>query len=203
MLGPGERASSAGSSLRPSLVLPWHAVPSPDPPSLPACLPAPAEGILAKYPNKMLAYNCSPSFNWEKNLTKDQVRFSVLLFVLFVGGRLGAPCAWQSCLTRAFNPPNGMGWAGSGLRPAGGAAGTAQQLGQLGKPPSRARAVSPHPAPPYTCARAQIATFQQELGKMGYKFQFVTLAGAWRGWQTGGEGSHGGALHRWLGACSS
>lgn len=29
-----------------------------------------AEGILSKYPNKMLAYNCSPSFNWEKNLTK-------------------------------------------------------------------------------------------------------------------------------------
>jgi isocitrate lyase len=43
----------------------------------------------------MLAYNCSPSFNWERNLSKEQ-----------------------------------------------------------------------------------IATFQQELGKMGYKFQFVTLAGA-------------------------
>jgi isocitrate lyase len=42
----------------------------------------------------MLAYNCSPSFNWEKNLSKEQ-----------------------------------------------------------------------------------IASFQQELGKMGYKFQFVTLAG--------------------------
>lgn len=27
-----------------------------------------AEGIKAKYPNKMLAYNCSPSFNWKKNL---------------------------------------------------------------------------------------------------------------------------------------
>ncbi|PSC74855.1 Isocitrate lyase [Micractinium conductrix] len=53
-----------------------------------------AEGIHAKFPGKMLAYNCSPSFNWEKNLTKEQ-----------------------------------------------------------------------------------IATFQQELGKMGYKFQFVTLAG--------------------------
>lgn len=53
-----------------------------------------AEGILSKYPNKMLAYNCSPSFNWEKNLTKEQ-----------------------------------------------------------------------------------IATFQADLGKLGYKFQFVTLAG--------------------------
>jgi isocitrate lyase len=27
-----------------------------------------AEGIRAQFPNKMLAYNCSPSFNWERNL---------------------------------------------------------------------------------------------------------------------------------------
>jgi len=27
-----------------------------------------AEAVHAKYPNKMLAYNCSPSFNWKKNL---------------------------------------------------------------------------------------------------------------------------------------
>ena len=27
-----------------------------------------AEAILARYPGKMLAYNCSPSFNWKKNL---------------------------------------------------------------------------------------------------------------------------------------
>ncbi len=53
-----------------------------------------AEAIHAKFPGKMLAYNCSPSFNWRKNLDD-----------------------------------------------------------------------------------ATIATFQQELGKMGYKFQFVTLAG--------------------------
>ena len=53
-----------------------------------------AEAIHAKYPNKMLAYNCSPSFNWRKNL--DDVT---------------------------------------------------------------------------------IAKFQRELGAMGYKFQFITLAG--------------------------
>ncbi len=53
-----------------------------------------ADGIHKEFPNKMLAYNCSPSFNWEKNLDKGT-----------------------------------------------------------------------------------IAKFQQELGKMGYKFQFVTLAG--------------------------
>jgi len=53
-----------------------------------------AEGIHAKFPGKMLAYNCSPSFNWKKNLDD-----------------------------------------------------------------------------------ATIAKFQRELGAMGYKFQFVTLAG--------------------------
>ncbi len=53
-----------------------------------------AEEVHAKYPNKMLAYNCSPSFNWKKKLDA-----------------------------------------------------------------------------------ATIAKFQVELGRMGYKFQFVTLAG--------------------------
>src|SRR5487761_2385888 len=53
-----------------------------------------AEAIRAKYPNKMLAYNCSPSFNWKKHLDD-----------------------------------------------------------------------------------ATIAKFQRELGAMGYKFQFITLAG--------------------------
>ncbi len=53
-----------------------------------------AEGVHAKFPGKMLMYNCSPSFNWEKHLDK-----------------------------------------------------------------------------------ATIAKFQDELGRMGYKFQFVTLAG--------------------------
>jgi isocitrate lyase len=53
-----------------------------------------AEGIHAKFPGKLLAYNCSPSFNWRKHLDE-----------------------------------------------------------------------------------ATIAKFQRELGEMGYKFQFVTLAG--------------------------
>jgi isocitrate lyase len=35
-----------------------------------------AEGIHAVYPGKMLAYNCSPSFNWRKHLgTEDIARF--------------------------------------------------------------------------------------------------------------------------------
>ena len=53
-----------------------------------------AEGIQKKFPGKMLAYNCSPSFNWKRNIDD-----------------------------------------------------------------------------------ATIAKFQRELGAMGYKFQFITLAG--------------------------
>ncbi len=33
-----------------------------------------AEGIHRAYPEKLLAYNCSPSFNWEKNLDQDHIR---------------------------------------------------------------------------------------------------------------------------------
>jgi isocitrate lyase len=33
-----------------------------------------AEGIRSKFPNKMLAYNCSPSFNWKKNLDDATIK---------------------------------------------------------------------------------------------------------------------------------
>jgi isocitrate lyase len=32
-----------------------------------------AEAVRKVYPNKMLAYNCSPSFNWEANIDKDTI----------------------------------------------------------------------------------------------------------------------------------
>jgi len=32
-----------------------------------------AEAIRAEYPEKMLAYNCSPSFNWKKNLSATDI----------------------------------------------------------------------------------------------------------------------------------
>lgn len=32
-----------------------------------------AEAIQARFPGKMMAYNCSPSFNWEANLDKDTI----------------------------------------------------------------------------------------------------------------------------------
>lgn len=32
-----------------------------------------AEAVKAEYPDKMLAYNCSPSFNWKANLSDEQI----------------------------------------------------------------------------------------------------------------------------------
>jgi isocitrate lyase len=32
-----------------------------------------AESVRAKFPNKLLAYNCSPSFNWKKKLSADAI----------------------------------------------------------------------------------------------------------------------------------
>jgi len=32
-----------------------------------------AEAVHARYPDKPLAYNCSPSFNWKRNLSDDQI----------------------------------------------------------------------------------------------------------------------------------
>ena len=33
-----------------------------------------AEAIKKEYPNQMLAYNCSPSFNWKKHLDEQQMK---------------------------------------------------------------------------------------------------------------------------------
>jgi len=42
-----------------------------------------ADAIHAQFPGKMLAYNCSPSFNWEKNLDKSTIaRFQKELAVM-------------------------------------------------------------------------------------------------------------------------
>ena len=32
-----------------------------------------ADAIHKKYPGKLLAYNCSPSFNWKKHLSDDEI----------------------------------------------------------------------------------------------------------------------------------
>ena len=90
MRGGLECAIARGLAYAPYVDLVWCETSHPDIAEAKAF----AEGIRAKFPNKLLAYNCSPSFNWKKHLDD-----------------------------------------------------------------------------------ATIAKFQRELGAMGYKFQFVTLAG--------------------------
>ena len=90
MRGGPECAIARGLAYAPYVDLVWCETSHPDIAEAKAF----AEGIRAKFPNKLLAYNCSPSFNWKKHLDD-----------------------------------------------------------------------------------ATIAKFQRELGAMGYKFQFVTLAG--------------------------
>ena len=42
-----------------------------------------AQGIHAKYPGKLLCYNCSPSFNWQANLPADELKsFREQLFAM-------------------------------------------------------------------------------------------------------------------------
>lgn len=85
-----EAAIARGLAYAPYADLLWFETSKPDMAEAKAF----AEAIHKKYPGKLLAYNCSPSFNWKKNLND-----------------------------------------------------------------------------------AEIAKFQKELGSMGYKFQFITLAG--------------------------
>src|SRR3989344_674144 len=85
-----ERCIARGLAYAPLADLLWMETSTPDLEQAKAF----AEGIHAEFPGKMLAYNCSPSFNWKKHLDEKT-----------------------------------------------------------------------------------IASFQQQLGEMGYKFQFVTLAG--------------------------
>ena len=78
-----------------------------------------AQAIHAKFPGKLLAYNCSPSFNWKRHLTDDQIAsFQKVFFP-----------TW--CITPYAN--------------------ALQQIKLMGS--------------------------MQDLGALGYKYQFVTLAG--------------------------
>lgn len=98
-----------------------------------------AEAIHAQYPGKLLAYNCSPSFNWLVNFAKK------------VKGSLSNDVA-QKMLASI---PNEVLVDKS----------MSSEERFLTNPDFRA------------LVEKEIAEFQPELGKLGFKFQFVTLAG--------------------------
>lgn len=64
-----------------------------------------AQAIHAKYPGKLLAYNCSPSFNWQKNLDdKTIASFQQQLSDMgykfqFITPQVSTACG-STCLTR-------------------------------------------------------------------------------------------------------
>ncbi|NYY80962.1 hypothetical protein DMI65_02990 [Escherichia coli] len=69
-----------------------------------------AQAIHAKYPGKLLAYNCSPSFNWQKNLDdKTIASFQQQLSDMgykfqFITRQVSTACG-STCLTRQTPMP--------------------------------------------------------------------------------------------------
>lgn len=66
---PMDRCISRGLAYAPYADMLWMETSHPDLVQAKAF----AEGIHAMYPNKMLAYNCSPSFNWKKHLSDVEI----------------------------------------------------------------------------------------------------------------------------------
>lgn len=64
-----EQAISRGLAYAPYADLVWCETSTPDL----ALAKRFADAIHAQFPGKLLAYNCSPSFNWKKNLTDQQI----------------------------------------------------------------------------------------------------------------------------------
>lgn len=62
-----------------------------------------AEAIHAQYPGKLLAYNCSPSFNWEQHLNSEAIaRFQVELAAMGYRFQFITLAGWHSVNYSAF-----------------------------------------------------------------------------------------------------
>jgi isocitrate lyase len=73
-----------------------------------------AEAIKAKYPNQLLAYNCSPSFNWKKNLddkviAKFQDELSAMGYKYQFITLAGIHNMWHGMFNLAYNYSRGEG----------------------------------------------------------------------------------------------
>ncbi|RYZ53754.1 MAG: isocitrate lyase [Proteobacteria bacterium] len=67
-----------------------------------------AQAIKEKYPNKMLAYNCSPSFNWESKLNKEQIaKFQVELAEFGFKYQFITLAGWHSINYHSFDLAKG------------------------------------------------------------------------------------------------
>ncbi len=67
-----------------------------------------AERIKAQYPNKLLAYNCSPSFNWRKHLDPDTIaRFQRELSAMGYAFQFVTLAGWHALNESAFRLARG------------------------------------------------------------------------------------------------
>jgi isocitrate/methylisocitrate lyase len=67
-----------------------------------------AEGIKARYPDKMLAYNCSPSFNWKKKLDDDTIaRFQKELGAMGYAFQFVTLAGWHALNESIFSLAHG------------------------------------------------------------------------------------------------
>ena len=82
-----------------------------------------AERIKAEYPDKMLAYNCSPSFNWRKHLDDDTIaRFQQELGAMGYAFQFVTLAGWHALNESAFELARGYATDGhERLRRAAGA----------------------------------------------------------------------------------
>jgi isocitrate lyase len=63
-----------------------------------------AEAIHARFPGKLLAYNCSPSFNWKRHLSDEQIaRFQAELGAMGYKFQFITLAGWHSINYHAFN----------------------------------------------------------------------------------------------------
>jgi len=73
-----------------------------------------AEAIRKEYPGKLLAYNCSPSFNWKKKLRKDTIaKFRHELASMVIGTNLGGVKIGGDIKNSVVVFPDPMGATGS------------------------------------------------------------------------------------------
>lgn len=120
-----------------------------------------AEAIHEKYPGKLLAYNCSPSFNWRQyfgNLITQEIERVVK--TMPESPTLKAKCLAIANLVGPEMPEEEVKYYAEVM----------DKYGASAKHLTESTVLAP-------LLDYLLKRFQSELGKMGYKFQFVTLAG--------------------------
>lgn len=126
-----------------------------------------AEGIHAKYPGKLLAYNCSPSFNWVLNFMMKEIEaYSVRGFALDAKVKEAIKNIAQ-VIIKEGSSANFESYEHKDKV-------VENYVRSMGKEIKNEPGAIDHLI---ASTNLKIENFQNELAKMGYRFQFVTLSG--------------------------